>query len=372
MTRTVATVITRLEGGAGVMALRGARAIGEHDHAVTLVTGSASARLRAEAEAAGLEVLIEPSLKATISPPHDALAISRLRKLFARRRFDVVHTHCAKAGAVGRIAAHHSSARRIVHTFHGFPFHDFQAMLRHRAYVGIERQLGRFTDVALCVGTGVAAEAVRRRLVPPDRVRTIGVTVDRDVPRCTPETRALARKKLGLPPSGLVVGTVGRLCFQKAPEDFIQAIGALGRHDVTGVWIGDGELADQVRRHAAQVAPARVVLAGDRADVPDLLAAFDVFAMSSRYEGLPLAVAEAMVCGVPVVATAVNAVPDLVVPGETGLLVPPGRPDLLAQAIDYFLSLPGKAAEMAWRARDRMDHRYDLRALGAALRVAYM
>jgi glycosyltransferase involved in cell wall biosynthesis len=106
--------------------------------------------------------------------------------------------------------------------------------------------------------------------------------------------------------------------------------------------------------------------------VPVLLPAFDVFALPSRYEGLPTAVVEAMLCGVPVVATAVNAVGDLVVPGETGLLVPPQRPDLLAGAVRALLDSPADAARMAAVARARLGTRYSLPALRDALTAAYV
>jgi glycosyltransferase involved in cell wall biosynthesis len=106
--------------------------------------------------------------------------------------------------------------------------------------------------------------------------------------------------------------------------------------------------------------------------VPALLPAFDVFTLPSRYEGLPTAVVEAMLCGVPVVATAVNAVGDLVVPGETGLLVPPRRPDLLAGAIRSLLDSPADAARMAATARARLGTRYTVPALRDALEAAYV
>ena len=117
---------------------------------------------------------------------------------------------------------------------------------------------------------------------------------------------------------------------------------------------------------------ARVVLAGERADVLDILPAFDVFALPSRYEGLPTAVVEAMLCGIPVVATAVNAVSDVVVPGETGLLVPPRRPDLLADAVRYLLDRPAVGARMADAARARLGDRFGEQALRDTLMAAYV
>lgn len=392
----VATVITRLEGGAGLLALRGIQAIqaapGGQAPGIrpTIVTGSAGHLLDA-ATGGGIEVIVEPLLREVIAPASDLRALRQLERIFRDRSFDVVHTHCAKAGAVGRLAARRAGVRTIVHTYHGFPFHDFQPAARRRAYLAIERRLGRITDVALCVGAGVAAEAVRRDLLAPERVRTIGVAVDgpgragASMTAFRPEARRRAREALGVPADGGVVGSVGRLVYQKAPEDFVAALAHLaGRqagpgtpgqeHEapgVTGVWVGDGELAGPVRRQASRLPGVRVVLAGERADVLGILPAFDVFASASRYEGLPTALVEAMICGVPVVATAVNAVPDLVVPGETGLLVPPGRPARLAAAIRYLLGSPVAAARMSAAARDRVGDRYSLAALRSALIGAY-
>jgi glycosyltransferase involved in cell wall biosynthesis len=96
-----------------------------------------------------------------------------------------------------------------------------------------------------------------------------------------------------------VVGSVGRLTYQKAPDDFLTAIQALGRPDVIGVWIGSGDLAERIRRSARALAGTPIVLAGERADVLDVLPALDVFALPGRYEGLPTAIVEAMICGVP-------------------------------------------------------------------------
>ena len=364
----VATVVTRLQAGAGIVALRGAEALADRGYEVTIIAGSGDRLL----DQARTEVILEPALRAPIAPRDDLVALRRLTALFSRRSFDVVHTHSAKAGAVGRVAARRAGVPRIVHTYHGFPFHEFQSALRRQAYVRIERRLGRITDVALCVGTAVSVEAIRRGLLSPERIRTIAVPVITSSPLSSPQARQRARRALRLPDSAPVVGAVGRLSYQKAPEHFIAAMTALHRPDVTGVWVGDGELAARVGALAREAHPdARIVLTGERADVPALLPAFDVFALPSRYEGLPVAIVEAMVSGVPVVATAVNAVPDVVRPGETGLLIPPERPDLLAAAIAYLLDRPGEAARMAAAALTQIDDRYGTGALADALADAY-
>ncbi|HEX3646802.1 MAG TPA: glycosyltransferase [Pseudonocardiaceae bacterium] len=365
----VGTLITRFAGGAGELTLRGILALDREAFLPTVVTGEPG-RLADLARDAGIEVIVVPELRAPIAPRADLLALRRLTRLLRQRRFDVVHTHCAKAGTLGRIAARRAATPWVVHTYHGFPFHQFQSVARRTAYVTVERRLGRVTDRALCVGTGVAAEATRRRLVAPDRIRTIGVVVDHSGPTRDRATITRARAELGLPQDAVVVGTVGRLTYQKAPEHFVAALAGVSRPGVVGVWIGDGELAAEVAALARSTG-VTVVFTGERTDVPALLPAFDVFAMASRYEGLPTAVVEAMVAGVPVVATAVNAVTDVVVPGHTGLLVPPGRPASLADAVCYLLDHPQVAQRYATSAKARLGDRYRSATLRDALVAAY-
>jgi len=141
---------------------------------------------------------------------------------------------------------------------------------------------------------------------------------------------------------------------------------------VWGVWIGDGPMRKQLLdRVAKRGLTDRFRLLGHRDDVLELLPAFDVFALASRYEGLPCALVEAMNAGVPAVATAVNAVPDLVTAGETGLLVPPGNAQLLGGAINYLLDEPTQAERMAENGRRQLSDRFSPHALGAVLDDTY-
>jgi glycosyltransferase involved in cell wall biosynthesis len=286
--------------------------------------------------------------------------------------YDVVHTHSAKAGAIGRLAAERAGTPRVVHTFHGFPFHEFQSRARRAAYVGIERYLGRRTDVFLAVGGAVAAEAVRRGIAAPERVRVINPAIDWPDAQASAAVRDAARRRLGVPVGCKIVGTVGRVDYQKAPETFVDALAELDRPDVYAVWIGDGPLRREMEQRAARRGLRdRFLCAGHRDDVPQLLPGLDVFAMASRYEGLPCAVAEAMMAGLPVVATAVNAVPDVVLPGETGLLASPEQPHQLAVAIRYMLDSPAEAARMAAAGRRLIADRFTPEALAAVLDAAY-
>jgi glycosyltransferase involved in cell wall biosynthesis len=367
----VAHVVTRCIAGAGGVAVRGAVGLDPKHYESVLITGTTEGPLLDEARRHGIEVVVMPELRSPISPRDDAVALRRLRRVLRDRQVEVVHTHSAKAGALGRVAAHSIGVPRIVHTLHGFPFHDFQGRASHAAYVSIERRLSRITDAVLAVGTGVAVEALRRGLARPEQLHTIGPAVDPPTVWLCPQTRARARDLLDLPGDALVVGTVGRLDYQKAPEHLIEAVQRLSRPAFL-VWIGDGELAAQAARAAAVRGIAdRVRFLGNRDDVPQLLPGFDIFAMASRYEGLPCAIVEAQQCGVPVVATAVNAVSDVVIPGETGLLVPPARPDLLARALDHALSHTAEARGWAVAARAHLGNRYDAATLAHVLDAVY-
>jgi glycosyltransferase involved in cell wall biosynthesis len=138
------------------------------------------------------------------------------------------------------------------------------------------------------------------------------------------------------------------------------------------VWVGGGPLMQATRTLVERRGLAkRFLLLGERQDVGALLPAFDVFALASLYEGLPCSIVEAITCGVPVVATAVNAVPEVVVPGRTGLLVPPGAPKLLGKAIAYLLDHPDEGARMARAARTQLGDRFDPAVLGRDLAEIY-
>jgi glycosyltransferase involved in cell wall biosynthesis len=337
---------------------------------VSFVTGGG--RLVDDARARGFEVTVLADMVPQLSPTHDLRAVRQLTRFLLERQPDVVHTHSAKAGGIGRIAARRAGVPRVVHTYHGFPFHEFQHPWTRTGYVLAERQLCRRTDTLLAVGSAVAVEAVRKRIARPDQIRTTPVTVDDGFQPADDDGRRRARALLRLDEQARVVGTVGRLDYQKAPEDFCRALQLMRHRDAVGVWVGDGPLRPRVERQLRQSGLAdRVLLVGERTDVPQLLPAFDVFAMSSRYEGLPCAVVEAMLAGIPVVATAVNAVPDVVLPGETGLLVPPQNPAALAGALDAVLDDLPAARRRAVTGLALVDGRFGVAHLGRLLAEVY-
>jgi glycosyltransferase involved in cell wall biosynthesis len=363
-------VVTRFIAGAGGVALRGALALDPDRFEITVFAALEGSLLNDAAEA-GFGIVPLQHMKPQIAPTEDVAVVRELAGHFEAGEYQVVHTHSAKAGLVGRLAARWHRVPAIVHTFHGFPFHSYQSTIRRRSYINIERALGHITDRFLAIGGAVAAEAIRLGIAPTERIRTIGSAIDQ-VPQTSASARAEARYKIGIPGTARVAGTVGRLDFQKAPTDMLAAFKRLDA-DVHFVWIGSGPLQEKV---ASMISAAGITdrfhLLGERRDVASLLPAFDVFAMSSLYEGLPCSVVEAMTCGIPVVATAVNAVPEVVVPGRTGLLVPPSKPDQLGRAIQHLLDRPELGSRLSAAARENLGDRFQVDVLGRDLTETYL
>lgn len=370
----VAQVVTKLSAGAGAITLRGSLALDPDRYEITIFTAEGGL-LTELAQEAGLAVVELTHMDGgrTIYPGSDLRGLRELTMHFEQGNFDVVHTHSARAGALGRMAARRCRVPAVVHTLHGFPFHNFQSAPVRKSLIAIERKLGRMTDYFLAAGTETAAEAVRLKLAPPDRIRAFAtVPLSDSIQPVSTATRQHARATLGIPDHVKVVGTVARLEAQKSPSDMVAAIASLGRTDVYTVWVGGGPLLEKTRRLIARSGLSdRFLLLGNRNDVPTLLPAFDVFALSSLYEGLPCALVEAMMCGIPVVATAVNSVSEAVISGRTGLLARPADPASLARALAYALDHPGEAMRMAEAAREHIESRCRSDVLAGDFEHAY-
>ena len=212
----VAQVITKFTAGAGAITLHGSIALDQSRYAVTILAPEGGP-LAARAVSAGLEMVVLSHMVPDLDPRSDLRGLSELVRLLRAGRYDLVHTHSAKAGAIGRWAARAVGVPAIVHSFHGFPFHEFQSTARRHAYLAIERRLARFTDQFVTDGTWVAAEAVRLGISPPERIRAISSPIDTNVRPATDAARAEARRVLMLPASAKIVGTVARLDEQKDP-----------------------------------------------------------------------------------------------------------------------------------------------------------
>ena len=302
------------------------------------------------AEAAGIKTRRLSSFVREIAPLKDLSVLFQLIRLIRRERFSIVHTHTTKAGFLGRVAARLCGTPVVIHTFHAFSFHDFMDPRVRRAYMLLERLMRPLTDEFLAVAPRVARQAVEYRLARPGRVSVAPSAVELSDVAFEPDESV--RHELAIAPSAPLIGTVGRILYQKAPLDFVRMAARVAEHrpDACFVMVGDGPMTNEVRAEAERLG-VDLILTGFRDDAPRIAAAFDVFVMPSLYEGLGRALTEALACGCPVVASAVNGVPDLVRPGETGLLAEPGDPEAVARCVLWLLDHPVEAERMGRQGR---------------------
>jgi glycosyltransferase involved in cell wall biosynthesis len=306
-----------------------------------------------DARGRGADVRILPNLVREISPLKDLAMLVQLSRLLRRDRFDIVHTHCTKAGVLGRVAAKLAGVPHIVHTHHGWSFHDRMHPLRRRLFVAAERALALWTRPMISVSNkttevGLASGVGRRE---DYRLIRSGIPLNRFRPGGGREVRAA----LGIAEGDFVVGSVGRLAPQKNPVDFLRcAAMLLERHaGVTFVYVGDGPLRGEIEDAAADMGISdRVRLLGVRRDVPDLLRAMDVFILTSLWEGLPRVVLQALATGVPVVAYDTAGILEAVKDGQNGFLVPHGSVDAMVGHLDRLASDPGELEKLSTGAVD--------------------
>jgi glycosyltransferase involved in cell wall biosynthesis len=342
-------VITKFTTGAGGNTLLSATGMDPSVYEVW-IAASAGGELWERAERCGVRTVILRRFRETISPLNDLLVLWQLVRLIRRERFTIVHTHTAKGGFLGRIAARMCHTPVVVHTIHAFSFHRNMGRLRHRLYLTLERIARRPTHAFIAVAPHVAAEAVERRVAPPGKITVVPSAVDLDdVPHALD---AQGRLQIGVPAGVPLIGTVGRISGQKAPLDFVRMAAIIARTvpDARFAMVGDGPMIDDVRREAER-AGVEIILPGFREDALKIAAGFDVFVMPSLYEGLGRSLTEALAAGRPVVATAVNGVLDLVIHGATGLLTAPGDPEALARSVLWLLDHPDEAEDMGSQGR---------------------
>ncbi len=314
-------------------------------------------------------------LKHPIAPASDLLAVFKLRDYFREAQVDLVHTHSSKAGILGRMAAHLAGVPAVVHTVHGWSFNPTQSPMLRGAYVGLERLAARVTD-KLIVVSGLNREVGLQRGIGRERQYTVlhsGIDLDRY--RNVPADDPGLRRELGFGPEHIVVGTLSSMKPQKAPLDFVRAAAAAHARDerLRFVFAGDGVLRDQVERLIDELDLGPVIrLCGWRRDVPELLAAMDVFVLTSLFEGLPRAVLQAMAAGVPVVATSVDGTPEVVAHRETGLLVPPSSPDAVAEGILTLVGDEALRSRCVARAGACLDESFDIRRMVGDLENLYL
>ncbi len=288
-------------------------------------------------------------------------AYGALKRLFRTERFDMVHVHTPIAALIGRFAARRTGVPRIVYTAHGFYFHERMPALKQRLFIGLEWLGGRATDVLFTQAKEDAETARRYGLCKGGVIEAIGNGVD--TARFCPVSdggaaRAALRGSLGTPADRVVVLAVGRLVAEKGFPELFRAMRGLDAE----LWLAGERLASD---HEGAVKPpsdlTNIRLLGHRTDVPELLRAADIFVLPSHREGMPRSIIEAMMTGLPVIATDIRGTREEVVPSETGLLVPVNDSTALHRALATLIVDPGLRTRFGEAGRRRALRFFDER-----------
>ncbi len=341
-------IITRLvHGGAQLNTVMCCAEQARRGHQVTLMTGTETGpegSLLEHARQQDYRLIELPSLVRRLHPVLDTLAMLEIYRLLGEG-FDVVHTHTSKAGILGRFAARLRRAPVVVHTPHGHIFHGYFSPAKERLFLYLERFAARFCHCQVMLTRGDLEDHLAAKIGPEDHFLVVPSGVD--LHDFTPGDRA--PEAMGLPGDRVVVGSVLRFVPVKGIFDLLEAFALVCRRfsQVHLAIAGDGPLRAEFEGRIRELGlQERVTLLGHIQPVAPFLRALDLFVLPSHNEGMGRAVVEAMAIGLPILATRIGGLPDLVEEGVNGRLVPPKDPEQLARAWSEMLDSPERMKAM--------------------------
>lgn len=301
-------------------------------------------------------------MRRNIQPLSDAKALIALYRVIKEGRYHIVHAHSSKAGVLGRLAATRAGTPVILYTPHGFAFRGVRSKLIRWIYIQIERLCGLWTDRIICVSPTEREEALTNRIAPMGKLVVIenGLDVNEFILPLDPMVK---KRQLGLDSRGPIVGTMGRLSWDKGLDCFLEAAVrvSVAYPNAQFLIVGDGEARKDLELLARKLRiSAQTIFAGFRPDSLEILTLMDVFVLPSPHEAMPYTVLEAMAFEKPVVAIESTGAQDVVQQGETGLLVPPQDPEALAAAIVALLRDRARSQAMGLAGREVVESRFTL------------
>jgi glycosyltransferase involved in cell wall biosynthesis len=368
-------VITRLTvGGSSENTVSMIEALERFGYASTLVLGPESEGPTVEdARRRGCRIVELDGLVREVSPARDVAAVLQLYRLFRRARPAIVHTHTSKAGFVGRLAAWLARVPAVIHQPHGHIFYGYWSRPRTAMFVALERVAAHWTDRLVTLTPREIAEHLERGIGSAAQYAVVPSGVPTQALREAAPSRAAARARLGLSAGAYVVAGVGRFVPIKGFDLLVEALAGLVARvpDAHVLLIGDGVERGALQARAAALGVAdRLHVSGAVSDVTGVLPAADVLAAPSRNEGMGRVLVEAMALGLPVVGTRVGGIADVIVDGESGLVVPPEDADALAEAlIDLGLDV-ARRAKLGEGARPRAEA-FSTTVAAGAMRALY-
>jgi len=383
----VARIITRLNiGGPSIQAIglsRELRASGFDTCLIHGRLGDGEGDMTRLLPIGDLDSVHVRDLVRRIAPLRDLRAWWRIYRTLRRWQPDIVHTHMAKAGTLGRLAAlaynrTRAAGRRarLVHTYHGHVFEGYFGSPSTRVFVLIERWIGRRTDALIAISPQIARDLVHTyRIARETQLKLIplGFNLDRLLALSAADRRS-AKASLDVADDMIAITTVGRLTAIKQHTLFLDMAARLATASPRFVFliVGDGELRSALEARAGELGLAgRVRFLGWRGDLDIVYGASDIFVLTSRNEGTPVALIEAMAAGVASVSTDVGGVRDVVTGPELGSLVPFGDADALARAVLALADAPARRSEIGRAARTSVRDRFHATRLVADIRALY-
>ena len=378
----VLRIIARLNvGGPALHVAHLSRELDHLGYETTLVAGRVGpgeGSMEYVVDELGVQPVYIDELRRELSFASDAPAVRRIVQLIRRLRPTVLHTHTAKAGAVGRIAALLAGSARppvVVHTFHGHVLRGYFPPTRARVFRRIEQVLARSSDALIAVSPEVRDDLVELGVAPPAKIAVVRLGLDLDQ-RLSADgsARATVRAELGIPDDSFLIGWLGRMTEIKRVDDLLAACARLRANGVDAylALVGDGPLRDELRERAEGLGIAdRTRFVGFREQVGGLYSAFDAVALTSANEGTPVTVIEALACGLPVVATDVGGVSDVIQDGRSGYLVPAEDVEAVADRLERLAGDPQLRSTMGANGRAFVVPRYSVPRLAADIDRLY-
>jgi glycosyltransferase involved in cell wall biosynthesis len=367
-------VIARLNiGGPAIHVALLTQRFGPPDYESLLVCGNideAEGDMAYFARERGVEPVIVPALGRSLNPVGDLRTIWTLYRLMRQYKPDVVHTHTAKAGFTGRVAAWLAGVPVIVHTFHGHVFRGYFSPRKTQMFLTLERLTARMSDAVITLTEALKGEIADEFLVTHrEHVVVLPLGFDLSPFLSAQRGNGAFRRRWGVPDDALLVGIVGRMVPVKNHALFLEAAAKVrqARPDARFALVGDGELRAEIEAQVDALGLRdAVIFTGWQRDLAEVYADLDTLVISSVNEGTPVSVIEALATGCAVVTTAVGGLPDLLEGGKLGALVPSGDADALASAL-LDSNVPRPTAET----RQLMHQRYSVDRLVSDLDALY-
>ncbi len=322
----------------------------------------------------GVRCDVVPTLTREVNPMKDLRTLWWLLRFLRRERPVIVHTHTSKAGILGRLAAWLTGVPVVVHTPHGHVYYGHFGQVLSWLFLQTERLLARWTSQMIALTESERDEHLTRGVGRANHFAVVPSGIDLERFRQVAGVIGRYPRGLDCPLDAIVVGSVGWLTQVKGHRFLIEALARLKplHPRLYAVIVGSGRLRDELAALAAdRGVKDSVVFLGERTDVPDCLAAMDIFVLPSLNEGMGRALVEAMAAGRPVIATRVGGVPAVVEDRRTGLLVPPGDSAALATAIDELLRRPDWAKELGAAAQQSIGDRFSATAMVQTIEAIY-